>query len=183
MSPIKDLTVHRGWAGGGTHVWSPFVVKLEARLRFAGVPHATGAGGPRGAPKGKIPYVEFRQQGAAAPGSEEGAVVRMEDSALVARYLVEEGSLSDLNAGLSPVDRARDLATRALLEEKLCFYHVSSVDPFSSLAGAQSSPAHPVLTCLPAPHRQRRGGLTTTTSCATMPSRRYRCPCACLSAR
>lgn len=128
MSPIKDLTVHRGWAGVGSHVWSPFVVKLEARLRFAGVPYATGAGGPRGAPKGKIPYVEFRRQGAAS-GGEEGAVVRMGDSALVARHLVEEGDLPDLNGGLSPEDRARDLATRALLEEKLCFYHVSCVNP------------------------------------------------------
>jgi hypothetical protein len=37
---------------------------------------------------------------------------------------VEGGVLPDLNGRLSAEDRARDLATRALLEEKLCFYHV-----------------------------------------------------------
>lgn len=119
MSPITDLKVHRGWASQGSHVWSPFVVKLEARLRFANVPYTTGAGGPRGAPKGKIPYVEFQQ-----PQVGEG-VVQMGDSSLIARHFVEEGVLPDLNGRLSAEDRARDLATRALLEEKLCFYHVS----------------------------------------------------------
>lgn len=117
MNPITDLKVHRGWPGHGSHVWSPFVVKLEARLRFANVPYTTEPGGPRGAPKGKIPYVEFQAQGG------EG-VVQMGDSSLIARHFVEEGVLPDLNGRLSSEDRARDLATRALLEEKLCFYHV-----------------------------------------------------------
>ncbi|KAG8163561.1 hypothetical protein KVR01_006858 [Diaporthe batatas] len=117
MSPVTELKVHRGWPGQGTYVWSPFVVKLEARLRFANVPYTTGAGGPRGAPKGKIPYVEFQQPQAG------GGTVQMGDSTLIARHLVDEGVLPDLNGKLSPEDRARDLATRALLEEKLCFYH------------------------------------------------------------
>lgn len=119
MSSIKDLKVQRGWAGQGSHVWSPFVVKLEARLRFANVPYTTGAGGPRAAPKGKIPYVEFQP-------ADGGDMVQMGDSTLIAKHFVEEGVLPDLNGRLSPEDRARDLATRALLEEKLCFYHVSS---------------------------------------------------------
>lgn len=118
MTSIKDLKVYRGWAGQGAHVWSPFVVKLEARLRFANVPYTTGAGSPRAAPKGKIPYVEFQPS-----HSEE--VVQMGDSTLIAKHFIEEGALPDLNGKLSPEDRARDLATRALLEEKLCFYHVS----------------------------------------------------------
>lgn len=117
MTSIKDLKVHRGWTGQGSHVWSPFVVKLEARLRFANVRYTTGAGGPRGAPKGKIPYVEFQP----ADGQE---MVQMGDSTLIVKHFIEEGVLPDLNGRLSPEDRARDLATRALLEEKLCFYHV-----------------------------------------------------------
>jgi hypothetical protein len=123
MNKVTDLKVHRGWAGHGSHVWSPFVVKLEARLRFAGVPYTTAAGGPRGGPKGKIPYVEFLlEQPQKAGGG--GGVVQMGDSSLIARHFVEEGVLPDLNRRLSAEDRARDLATRALLEEKLCFYHV-----------------------------------------------------------
>ncbi|KAI3391828.1 hypothetical protein diail_6705 [Diaporthe ilicicola] len=116
MSPVTELKVYRGWDGQQEYVWSPFVVKLEARLRFAGVPYTTGAGSPRAAPKGKIPYVEFQ------PSSED-KLVQMGDSSLIARRFVEEGVLPDLNEKLSPEDRAPDLATRALLEEKLCFYH------------------------------------------------------------
>ncbi|POS75703.1 hypothetical protein DHEL01_v205899 [Diaporthe helianthi] len=119
MSPITELKAHRGWPGHGTHVWSPFVVKLEARLRFAGVPYTTGAGGPRGAPKGKIPYVEFQRPQAGGGG----VVEQMGDSTLIAGHFVDEGILPDLNGRLSAEDRARDLATRALMEEKLCFYH------------------------------------------------------------
>lgn len=123
MSSIKDLKVQRGWDGQGSHVWSPFVVKLEARLRFANVPYTTGAGGPRGAPKGKIPYVEYE-----SPDGE--GVEKMGDSTLIVRRFVEEGVLPDLNGRLSAEDRARDLATRALLEEKLCFFHVREIwDP------------------------------------------------------
>lgn len=121
MSTITELKMYRGWTGQGTHVWSPFVVKLEARLRFANVPYTTGAGSPRAAPKGKFPYVEFQSQ------KGEG-VVEMGDSTLISKHFVEQGALPDLNGRLSPEDPARDLTTRALLEEKLCFYHVGLWD-------------------------------------------------------
>lgn len=118
MSPVTDLKVYRGLADKTRYVWSPFVIKLEARLRFAGVPYAAGGGSPKTAPRGKIPYIEYQ------PSNGHGRV-QMGDSSLIAKHFVEEGVLPDLNGKLSPEDRARDLATRALLEEKLCFYHVS----------------------------------------------------------
>ncbi len=52
-----NLVIHRGWPEQGVYVVSPFVIKLEARLRFAGLPYKTEAGSSFRAPKGKIPYV------------------------------------------------------------------------------------------------------------------------------
>lgn len=149
---IHSLTLYRGWPDQGKHVWSPFVVKLEARLRFAGVPYTTAAGSPRTAPKGKIPYVEYveyqpqqqlqqlqlqlqqPQQPQKPPGGTTAPdAVQMGDSGLIAKHFVEEGVLPDLNGGLSPEDKARDLATRALLEDKLYFYHVSTMYSDSNL--------------------------------------------------
>ena len=123
MSEIeKDqpkLIVYRGWLDPGKHVWSPFVVKLEARLRFAGVPYITDAGSTRKGPKGKIPYVEC--QGLQPNDSEPAA---FGDSTLIIKRLVECDILPNINAKASPATRAQDLAIRALLEEKLYFYHV-----------------------------------------------------------
>lgn len=112
------LKLYRGWSHQGQYVWSSFVIKLEARLRFAGVHYGIEAGSPRTAPKGKIPYVEFPASNGAGP-------VRMGDSALIIKHFVEMGFLPDLNDKLSTEDQARDLATRALLEDKLYFCHVS----------------------------------------------------------
>jgi hypothetical protein len=105
------LVLYRGWLDPGKHVWSPFVIKLEARLRFAGVSYITECGSARTAPKGKIPYLECS----------EGT---FGDSTLIIKQLVELGKLPDLNARLSPAARATDLALHALLEDKLYFYHV-----------------------------------------------------------
>lgn len=118
------LTLYRGWPNSqGQYVWSPFATKLEARLRFAGVAYSTDAGSPRTAPKGKIPYVEF-------PAANKGAdaaspIQQMGDSALITSHFVEMGLVPDLNGPLSMEDKARDLATRALLEDKLYFFNVS----------------------------------------------------------
>jgi len=111
MPSSKPVTLYRGWPGGNKHVWSPFVVKLEARLRFAGVPYTTEAGSRNTAPKGKIPYVE-------CDGESFG------DSTLIAARLVDSGVLPDINARLLPDAKAHDHALRALLEDKLYFYHV-----------------------------------------------------------
>ncbi|KAK8131780.1 glutathione S-transferase [Apiospora sp. TS-2023a] len=109
-SPV--LTVYRGWKDSGKHVWSPFVVKLEARLRFGNLAYRTAVGSPKTAPRGKIPYVEF-------PSGEES----LGDSDLIAKALTERGLLPDLNARLDGEGRARDLAVRAMMEDRLCFYH------------------------------------------------------------
>ncbi|KAH8666853.1 hypothetical protein BX600DRAFT_511745 [Xylariales sp. PMI_506] len=115
-----EITVFRGWKDAGKHVWSPFVVKLEARLRFAGVKYATDVGSPKTAPKGKIPYIEYRSAAAAAQGE---VCTQLSDSSLIVKTLTEWDVLPDLNGKMSPAERAQDMALRALLEDKLYFYH------------------------------------------------------------
>lgn len=108
-----SLTVCRGGPPTNQYVWSPFVTKLEARLRFDGVAYALGAGSPKTAPRGKIPYVQVEHA---------GTVESIGDSSTIIRTLISNGTLSDLNDALSAARRAHDLAVRALMEDKVYFY-------------------------------------------------------------
>lgn len=112
MSASTPLTLFRGASPHNSYVWSPFVTKLEARLRFASVPYTLGAGSPRSAPRGKIPYIEMdgRQMG---------------DTTLIIRDLTQRGVIAQQNTSnvsLTRLQRAQDLAIRALLEDKVYFY-------------------------------------------------------------
>ena len=126
--PQPQITLYRGWPVTGKYVWSPFVTKVEARLRFAGVSYRVGGGSLLKAPRGKIPYLEVSRAGEGNSGQDEiGAEARttmLSDSTLIAERLVEEGLLEDWNAELEPVERANDLALRAMVEDKLYFYQV-----------------------------------------------------------
>lgn len=123
-----DITVFRGWKDFGKYVWSPYVIKLEARLRFAGVQYKTEAGSPRIAPKGKIPYIECRNLSSISKSLAEQETSRsgllLSDSALIAKTLTEWGVLPDLNNALEPSKRLQDLAVIAMLENKLYFLQV-----------------------------------------------------------
>ena len=112
MEAEPTMTVFRGSQPANAYVWSPFVTKVEARLRFAAKPYSLGAGSPRSAPKGKIPYVQL-------PGGGD----TLGDSAFIIRHLVSSGVIPDLNAALTPAQRAQDLAIRALMEDRVYFYN------------------------------------------------------------
>lgn len=117
MESKPKVIVYRGWDDQGKYTWSPFVTKLEARFRFSGVSYETKAGSTLKAPKGKIPYVEIQQPSHSSP-------TFLGDSTLIPKHMVESDLLPDITANISPTARAQDLAIRALLEEKLYFYHV-----------------------------------------------------------
>jgi hypothetical protein len=110
------ITVYRGFPGSGNYIWSPFVTKLETRLRFAGLSYRTEVGSKFKAPRGKLPYMSISK-----PNS---TPVTLSDTSLIISNFIEEGLFEDLNAKLSPADKAHDLAIRSLLEDKLCFYQV-----------------------------------------------------------
>jgi hypothetical protein len=115
--PQASLTVYRGFPGTACYVWSPFVVKLEARLRFAGLSYKTEQGSVFQAPRGKIPYVAIKWNGAVEPEL-------FADSQLISDKLSEAGLLPNLNKGLSPTENTLDMAVKALIEDKLYFYNV-----------------------------------------------------------
>lgn len=116
-----SITLYRGFEGTGKYIWSPFVTKLEARMRFAGLSYRTEPGSPSKAPRGKIPYVAITSK---TDSGNHGTPLVLGDSTLIAQRLVEEGVIYDLNAVLQPTEKARDLAIRALMENKLYFYQV-----------------------------------------------------------
>lgn len=113
-----NITVYRGFANTASYVWSPFVNKLEARLRFAGVSYTIERGSPRSSPRGKIPYIGI------VPSSKDNSDAEFySDTRLISEMLTENGILPDLNEGLSPAQNAIDAALIALLEDKLYFYN------------------------------------------------------------
>ncbi|KAI1439521.1 hypothetical protein F5Y02DRAFT_63499 [Annulohypoxylon stygium] len=125
-SSQMNITVFRGWKNTGKYVWSPYVTKVEARLRFAGMKYTTEAGSLKMAPKGKIPYIECRGLSSLTTStvhgqSQEGGIL-LGDSALIAKTLTEGGILPDLNGALDPVKRSHDMGLEALLENKLYFF-------------------------------------------------------------
>jgi hypothetical protein len=107
-----QISLFRGWKEPGNYVWSPFVTKIELRLRLAGLQYVTDAGSVASAPKGKIPYIEISEND------------RVGDSTLIIKHLIEKDYVEDINSKLSPQTNAYDMAIRALLEDKLYFYHV-----------------------------------------------------------
>lgn len=127
MSLLKSspsLTLFRGFRVQNEYVWSPFVNKLEARLRFDGLPYKAEAGAIPSAPRGKIPYMTISKTKIEEDGQHQHEAETIGDSGLIISKLMEDGLLSDLNGSLSVEDRVKDMALRALLEDKLYFFSV-----------------------------------------------------------
>ncbi|KAF2443205.1 hypothetical protein P171DRAFT_433511 [Karstenula rhodostoma CBS 690.94] len=107
------ITLYRGWNTPNQYVWSPFVTKVEFRLRTSHTPYTCGVGGPRSGPRGKIPYLDFTPPDAPPE--------LLSDSTLILKAFSERGVVRDVNGGLSSMQRGQDLAIRALLEDRLYF--------------------------------------------------------------
>lgn len=117
QSSRPHLTLYRGWEDRGCYVWSPFVTKVELRLRLSNFPYTVESGSTTTAPKGKFPYVDLR--------TEDGSSSVLGDSTLIIKHMMELGYLEDLYISKPSTTRAHDVAIRALLEDRLYFYHVS----------------------------------------------------------
>lgn len=136
-----DITLQRGFPVRRCYVGSPFVNKLEARLRMGGVSYRVGDGSVLKGPRRKIPYVEVTKLGSEGRNAADSdGPETLTDSTLIARRLIDEGHMKDLNAKLSPAERAKDLAVRALLEDKLYFYQVC-LSPTNIAASTSASSA------------------------------------------
>lgn len=82
---------------------SPFVLKTHVQLMMSGLPFAVAPGGRETAPKGKLPYIE-----------DGGRLIG--DSTLIRDHLHAAHGV-DLDAGLSPRERATAWSVEKMLEE------------------------------------------------------------------
>jgi glutathione S-transferase len=86
---------------------SPFVMKAEVLLKMSGLPYRTDTTGFKRAPKGKLPYIKDGD-------------VTIADSTFIRLYLQRRYGI-DLDAGLSPAERAIAWAFEKMCEEHLYF--------------------------------------------------------------
>ncbi|KAF2014381.1 hypothetical protein BU24DRAFT_213582 [Aaosphaeria arxii CBS 175.79] len=115
--PTPAITLFRGSDTPRQYVWSPFVTKLEFRLRVGGLTYTPACGSPRASPTGQIPYITLTSQ------DKDGDVKSLGDSTRITQHFIAASALRDLNAGLSAKDAALDVALRCLIEERLNACH------------------------------------------------------------
>ena len=84
---------------------SPFVVKTAVQLKMSGLAYRTEKSRPPEAPKGKLPFIEDNG-------------VRIGDSVFIREHLERKYGV-DLDAGLSPAQRARGWAVERVAEDHL----------------------------------------------------------------
>jgi len=118
-SQRNKLVLYRGFPPSNEYTISPFVTKLEFRLRYAKIPHILDIGSPQEGPSGKIPYTDI------APLTNAATKELVGDSTSVTNTLIQEGYAADLNAHLTAEQKATDMAIRALCEDKLYFLNMS----------------------------------------------------------
>ena len=105
---------------------SPFVMKTELHLKMAKLGYRREEGGPQGAPKGKLPYID-----------DDGVV--MADSVFIRDYL-ERTYAVDFDAGLTESQRALAWTVERMVEDHLYWImvHARWVDEDNFAKG----PAH-----------------------------------------
>ncbi|TWB18557.1 glutathione S-transferase family protein [Nitrospirillum bahiense] len=104
-NPSQPITLYTGGALFGLPDASPFCIKAEVQLKMAGVPYVKAQGMPDQGPKGQIPYIE-----------DDGT--RLGDSTFI-RAHIEKTYGVDLDAGLTPQQRALSWTIERLLENQL----------------------------------------------------------------
>jgi glutathione S-transferase len=106
-TPQPPLVVFGAGPAFGLPEGSPYVTKTLVQLQMAGVPYRREAGRPDASPKGQIPYIQ-----------DEGEVIA--DSTFI-RGHVEARYGVDLDAGLSPAERAQAWALERMIENQLAW--------------------------------------------------------------
>jgi len=117
--PQDKLILYRGFPPAKKYVWSPFVTKLECRLRLSNLQYTPQEGTIQEGPLGKIPYVDV------SPLTESPSRELIGDSSIIIDTLVQKGFAVDLNASLTPEQKVTDLGIRALCEDKLYFFNMA----------------------------------------------------------
>lgn len=109
---MEKVIVHQIPGSWGLPSISPFCLKLETYLKMADIPYASVIDAtPFNAPKKKLPWIEHR-------GNKIG------DSSFIIEYLNREFNC-DLDAALTPAEKAISHSFRRLLEENLYWVMVN----------------------------------------------------------
>jgi glutathione S-transferase len=121
------ITLHGFFPAFDVPAASPFAIKTDVQLKMSGLPYRIGEGGtPQTGPKGKIPYIEDGGQ-------------LIGDSTFI-RDHIEKAYGIDLDAGLSPEDRARAWSVERMLEDHL--YWAMVHQRWCDDANFEKGPAH-----------------------------------------
>lgn len=101
------ITLYTFGPGAGLPDLSPFVMKADMLLKLAGLEYKSRRRGMRGAPKGKLPYID-----------DNGTIVA--DSTFIRAHLESRHGI-DFDAGYGPAERALAWSVEKMLEEHLYF--------------------------------------------------------------
>ncbi|MDE1148887.1 MAG: glutathione S-transferase family protein [Azospirillaceae bacterium] len=103
--PAQPITLFGGGSLFGLPDASPFAIKAEVQLKMAGLPYVKAQAMPDQGPKGQLPFIDDDGQ-------------RVGDTTFIRAHL--EGTYGiDLDAGLTPEQRAQSWALERLLENQL----------------------------------------------------------------
>lgn len=105
ITPPAPIVLFGGGAAYGLPEVSPYVTKTLVQLKMAGVAYAFEGAIPEDGPKGQIPFIEDAGQ-------------RLGDSTFI-RGHVEAAYGVDLDAGLTPAERATAWAIERMVENQL----------------------------------------------------------------
>lgn len=122
--PSPKIALYRGFPPSNKYTWSPFVTKLEFRLRVAGVAYQNLEGNPREGPSGKVPYVDIS---ALSESPRMGEKELVGDSKIIIQTLARRGVTTDWDETLNVQEKFAGLGIQALFEEKLYFLQVSII--------------------------------------------------------
>jgi glutathione S-transferase len=120
------ITLYGGGPAFGLPEVSPYVTKTEVQLKLAGLDFEKALSRPDQSPKGQLPYI--------ADGDE-----RVADSTFIRLHLERKYGV-DLDAGLSPAERAQAWALERLIENHLNW--CAAYERFFIPANFEKGPAH-----------------------------------------
>jgi glutathione S-transferase len=105
------ITLYGAGPGFGLPEMSPYVTKTEVQLQMVGLPYCKAKSRPDASPKGQLPYIE-----------DDGE--RVGDSTFIRLHLEAKHGV-DLDAGLTPAERAQAWAIERMVENHLgwCMIH------------------------------------------------------------
>ncbi|KAK3596441.1 hypothetical protein CHS0354_033404 [Potamilus streckersoni] len=110
IHPIDMVVLHQFDRAHFAPNLSHFAVKVETYLRITKIPYVNSFSGLNGAPKGKVPWIEYNEE-------------TIPDSSFIIEFLNHKFSI-DLNKDLTAEQRAAARALQKMVEENTYWCHI-----------------------------------------------------------